>query len=608
MCGIVGYTGNKEASAFLLDGLSRLEYRGYDSAGIAVKDADDNICISKTQGKLSALIEKTKNGSLLKGSIGIGHTRWATHGAPNEENAHPHTSMDNRVVAVHNGIIENYRQIKTELISQGYTFYSETDTEVLVKLIGREYEKEKDPIKALSRALCGVRGSYALAVMFSDIADIIYTARKDSPMIIGVGNEESFIASDVPAILHHTRSVYYVGNRELAAVSKGGVTFYDEGGREIQKKVTNIQWDAASAEKDGFDSFMLKEIHEEPRAFRNTVESYITNDMPNFDELQLSDEELENIKSVLVVACGSAYHVGVVSQYVIEELAGIPVRFEYASEFRYRTVPIPKDTLCIIISQSGETADSLFAMRDAKAKGVSVLGVVNVTGSSIAREADRVIYTHAGPEIAVATTKAYGAQLGAMYLIALRIAYAKGKISEEICKTYTSELREIPNKMEKILFEKEKIRSVAEGIFDKQNAFLIGRGLDFAICLEGSLKIKEVSYIHSEAYAAGELKHGTISLVEAGTPVFGVVTQNRLAEKTLSNMAEVNSRGADLIAVVTEGTAVHANKIITIPKTLPCFAASLAVVPFQLLGYYLGTAKGFDVDKPRNLAKSVTVE
>ena len=612
MCGIVGFTGKSEAAPILLDGLSKLEYRGYDSAGIAVRNGDAEPEIVKAKGKLKVLKEMTNDGKAVKGSCGIGHTRWATHGEPSATNAHPHCSDDENVIAVHNGIIENYQELREKLVKKGYTFKSQTDTEVAVKLIDYYYKKYLGtPVDALNHALVRIRGSYALAVMFKDYPGEIYAARKDSPMIIGVTGGESYLASDVPAILKYTRNVYYIGNMELAKLTKGAVTFYNLDGEEIQKEMKTIEWDAEAAEKSGYEHFMLKEIHEQPKVIKDTINSVLTDGNISFESVGLSDEDMKNIQQVYIVACGSAYHVGMVAQYVIEELTSLSVRVELASEFRYRQMKLAKNSLAIIISQSGETADSLAALRLCKEKGVKTLGIVNVVGSSIAREADNVFYTLAGPEISVATTKAYSCQLVAAYLLAMQFAKARGEISDERFAQLVEEINTIPEKIEKILEDKERLQWFASKVVNIKDAFFIGRGIDYAVGMEGSLKLKEISYIHSEAYAAGELKHGPISLIEDGTVVFSVVTQSALYEKTISNMVEVKSRGAKLFGLTTYGNYAMedvADFTVYTPRIDNLFVASLSVVPLQLLSYYVSVGKGYDVDKPRNLAKSVTVE
>ena len=612
MCGIVGFTGRHQAAPILLDGLSKLEYRGYDSAGIAVRDGEKETEIIKAKGRLKVLAEKTNGGESVPGTCGIGHTRWATHGEPSETNAHPHASDDGNVVAVHNGIIENYQELKEKLLRKGYSFYSATDTEVAVKLVDYYYKKYgESPIEAVNHAMVRIRGSYALAMMFRDHPGEIYVARKDSPMILGVQDGESYIASDVPAILKYTRNVYYIGNLEMARVKMGEITFYNLDGEEIEKELKTVEWDAEAAEKAGFEHFMMKEIHEQPKAVSDTLNSVVKDGKIDLSELGMDDETIKNISQIYIVDCGSAYHVGMAAQYVLEDLARIPVRVELASEFRYRNPILDPNGLAVIVSQSGETADSLAALRECKAKGIRTLAIVNVIGSSIAREADNVFYTLAGPEISVATTKAYSTQLIASYVLALQFAKVRGEITEEQCDAYVKELQTIPEKIEKIIEDKERLQWFASKQANAKDIFFIGRGIDYAISLEGSLKMKEISYIHSEAYAAGELKHGTISLIEDGTLVIGVLTQPQLYEKTVSNMVECKSRGAYLMGLTTFGNyniEDTADFTVYIPKTDPHFATSLAVIPLQLLGYYVSVNKGLDVDKPRNLAKSVTVE
>ncbi len=622
MCGIVGFIGDEQAAPILLDGLSKLEYRGYDSAGIAVRDGSNPAQVVKAKGKLSELSEKTDNGHSVKGTCGIGHTRWATHGAPSVINAHPHVSgncaesgsgkVELEVVGVHNGIIENYQELKDKLLRHGYTFYSQTDTEVVIKLIDYYYKKYNiGPIDALAKTMVRVRGSYALEVMFEDHPGEIWVARKDSPMIIGVNNGESYVASDVPAIMKYTRNVYYIGNLEMAKLTAGEVHFYNLDGDEVEKELVEIKWNAESAEKDGYEHFMMKEIHEQPKVVADTLNSVVTDGVISLEKVGLSDDEIKSIEGITIVACGSAWHAGMVGQYVIEDLARIPVRVELASEFRYRHSVLNKKHLVIVISQSGETADTLAALRLAKDNGLKTLAIVNVVGSSIAREADSVFYTLAGPEISVATTKAYSSQLIATYCLALQFAKVRGTIEDGRYKSYIKELGTIPEKIEKILSDKERIQWFAAKYANETDLFFIGRGIDYAVGLEGSLKLKEISYIHSEAYAAGELKHGTISLIEDGTLVIGIVTQNALYEKTISNMVECKARGAYLMGVTTYGNYEiedTVNFTTYIPRIDDHFSASLAVIPLQLLGYYVSLAKGLDVDKPRNLAKSVTVE
>ena len=612
MCGIVGFTGCHQAAPILLDGLSKLEYRGYDSAGIAVRDGEGETEVIKAKGRLKVLSEKTNDGESVPGTCGIGHTRWATHGEPSENNAHPHVSDDGNVVAVHNGIIENYQELKDKLLRKGYAFYSETDTEVAVKLVDYYYKKyEGTPVDAINHAMVRIRGSYALAIMFKDYPEEIYVARKDSPMILGVSDGESYVASDVPAILKYTRNVYYIGNLEMARVRKGEITFYNLDGEEIQKQMKTIEWDAEAAEKAGFEHFMMKEIHEQPKAVQDTLSSVVKDGQIDLSEIGLTDENIQDIDQIYIIACGSAYHVGMAAQYVFEDMVRVPVRVELASEFRYRNPILNPKALAIIISQSGETADSLAALRLCKENNIRTLGIVNVVGSSIAREADNVFYTLAGPEISVATTKAYSTQLIASYVLAIQFAKVKGTVSEEQYAAYIKELETLPDKIQRIIDDKERIQWFASKQANAKDVFFIGRGIDYAICLEGSLKMKEISYIHSEAYAAGELKHGTISLIEDGTLVIGVLTQPSLYEKTVSNMVECKSRGAYLMGLTTFGNyniEDTADFTVYMPKTDPHFATSLAVIPLQLLGYYVSVAKGLDVDKPRNLAKSVTVE
>jgi len=624
MCGIVGYIGDKQAAPILLEGLSKLEYRGYDSAGIAVRDGEKPAEVVKTLGRLKNLQEKTDDGKAIVGTCGIGHTRWATHGIPSRSNAHPHVSgnctgsgsgkVESHVVGVHNGIIENYQELKAKMERNGYSFYSETDTEVLIKLVDYYYKKYKvGPIDALAKTIVRVRGSYALAVTFKDMPGKIYVARKDSPMIIGQNENETFLASDVPAILNHTRQVYYIGNREMAELSAGEVTFYNLDGDKVAKEYTVIDWDAEAAEKGGYEHFMMKEIHEQPKATGDTLRKYVREENNTFsinlEDTNLTPEDIKNFSSVYVAACGSAWHVGVQAQYIFEEIADIPVRVELASEFRYRKNTLDRNALLIVISQSGETADSIAALRMAKEKGVKTLAIVNVVGSTIAREADYCMYTIAGPEISVATTKAYTCQLVCMYLLA--VAFGQYRDSNSRTDYYLGELLDLPNKIEACLEDTERIQWFASKYCNARDIFFIGRGIDYAICLEGSLKMKEISYVHSEAYAAGELKHGTISLIEEGTLVIGSLTQSDLYEKTLSNMMECKSRGAYLMGLTTYGkydVEDSVNFAVYVPKADEHFIGVLAIVPLQLLGYYLSVGKGLDVDKPRNLAKSVTVE
>lgn len=612
MCGIVGFTGKHQAAPILLDGLSKLEYRGYDSAGIAVRNDSEDTIVVKAKGKLKNLSEKTDDGKAVKGTCGIGHTRWATHGEPSELNAHPHASDDGNVVGVHNGIIENYQELKEKLLKKGYIFYSQTDTEVAIKLVDYYYKKYLGtPVDAINHAMVRIRGSYALELMFKDYPEEIYVARKDSPMIIGVADGECYVASDVPAILKYTRKVYYIGNLEIGRLADGHATFYNLDGDEIEKDPVEITWDAEAAEKGGFEHFMMKEIHEQPKAIADTLNSVVKDGQIDLSAVGLTDEDIKNTSQIYIVACGSAYHTGVVTQYVMEDLARVPVRVEVASEFRYRKPILDKNGLVIVVSQSGETADTLAALREAKNQGVKTLGIVNVVGSSIAREADSVFYTLAGPEISVATTKAYSAQLIAGYILSIQFAKVLGQITDGQYANYIAELNTIPEKIEKIIEDKERLQWFASKQINAKDIFFIGRGIDYAISLEGSLKLKEISYIHSEAYAAGELKHGTISLIEDETLVIGLLTQDDLYEKTISNMVECKSRGAYLMGVTTFGNYAIEDAVefaTYIPKIDNHFTASLAVVPLQLLAYYVSVAKGLDVDKPRNLAKSVTVE
>ena len=669
MCGIVGYVGSKQAAPILLESLAKLEYRGYDSAGLAVRDGDKDFVIVKAKGRLSRLARKTDGGNAIPGTCGIGHTRWATHGEPSETNAHPHMSDDGNVVGVHNGIIENYQELKAKLLRHNYKFYSDTDTEVAIKLIDYYYKKyEHTPVDAINHAMVRIRGTYAFALMFKSYPGEIYVARKDAPMIIGKAKDgDLYLASDVPAILKYTRDVYYIGQMEIGRLANGEVTFFNLDGDVIEKKLTTVEWDAASAEKGGFEHFMMKEIHEQPKAVRDTLNAYIKDETESAASKSVSDKAadvyhaagaektkaaqdtqgthdasnketgsektadtvknsakvidlsalhfepgfLAGLERLYFVACGSAYHVGMAAKYSIEKMTRVPVEVDLASEFRYRDPILVPNSMVIIISQSGETADSLAAMRLAKEMGVPTLAVVNVIGSSIAREADHVMYTYAGPEIAVATTKAYSAQLICTYILGTALGIAKGRIDQEKEIAYINALEKLPDQISKILEDKERIQWFASKYANAHDVFFIGRGLDYAICLEGSLKMKEISYIHSEAYAAGELKHGTISLIEDGTLVIGVMTQNDLYEKTRSNLVEVKARGAYLMGLTNYGnysTEDTVNFAVYVPKTEAPFTASLAVIPLQLMGYYLSVAKGLDVDKPRNLAKSVTVE
>ena len=613
MCGIVGYIGDKQAAPILLAGLEKLEYRGYDSAGLAVREGSGVVRIVKSKGRLKALKEKTNDGNSLRGNCGIGHTSWATHGEPSELNAHPHATEDREVVGVHNGIIENYQELRDKLIKKGYPFYSDTDTEVAVKLVHYYYKKyKKGPLDAIAKSLSRIRGTYALAFIFKEYPEEIFVARQDNPMILGQGIGETFIASDVPALLPYTRKIYYIGNREIACLHKGNITFYNIDQEEIKKELVEIKWNAEAAEKNGYEHFMIKEIHEQPRAIKNTLNSVIKDGVIDLTSSGLKKEIIEATEQIYIVACGSAYHAGVALQYVMEDLARIPVRVELASEFRYRNPILEKNSLVIVISQSGETADTLAALRLAKNKKIPTLAIVNVIGSTIAREADYVFYTLAGPEISVATTKAYSAQLIAGDLLAIQMAYMKGKIDSEGYKKLIIELQKIPNLIEKILLDsKERIQWFASKYANAKDVFFIGRGIDYAVSMEGSLKLKEISYIHSEAYAAGELKHGTISLIEDNILVISILTQSELYEKMISNMVEVKCRGAYLMGITSAGNYKIEDTVdfaLYLPKTDEHFMPSLAVIPLQLLGYYVSVSKGLDVDKPRNLAKSVTVE
>lgn len=608
MCGIVGYIGNKPAAPIILDGLAKLEYRGYDSAGLAVYDGE-KINVQKAVGRLKVLENLTHGGESMPGYVGIGHTRWATHGAPSDVNAHPHYNKDRTIAVVHNGIIENYIPLRKKLLGKGYEFVSETDTEVLAQLL--DYYYKGNPLEAITKVLHRVEGSYALGIMFADFPDEIYAVRKDSPLIVGKSADGSFIASDVPAILKYTRTVYYVENQEVVKLTKDELHFYTVDEEEITKEPVTIEWDANAAEKGGYEHFMLKEIYEQPRTITDTISPRIKNGDIVIDELNMTDEEIKAVKKIYIVACGSAYHTGVTAKYVLEGLVRIPVEVDVASEFRYRNPILEECTMVVVISQSGETADTLAALREAKARGFKVLGIVNVVGSSIAREADSVMYTWAGPEIAVATTKAYSAQLAALYLLTMKLGRVRGTISDELFASLLEDIKKLPYQIELLLGQKEKIQRFANRYVGAKDIFFIGRGIDYAISLEGSLKLKEISYVHSEAYAAGELKHGTISLIEDGTLVVAVATQPALYQKTISNIVEVKARGAFVMAITTEdNTAMEkaADYIIYIPETNPYFANSLAIIPLQLFGYYVAVGKGCDVDKPRNLAKSVTVE
>lgn len=609
MCGIVGYIGDYQAAPILLDGLSKLEYRGYDSAGLAVSDGT-KITVTKCKGRLKNLSELTKNGETLKGTMGIGHTRWATHGAPSDTNSHPHFNENESIAIVHNGIIENYLKTRSYLEDKGYHFQSETDTEVIVQLL--DYYYKGDALAAITKVMTKLEGSYALGIIFNDYPDEFYAVRKDSPLIVGVTEEGKFIASDVPAILKYTRDVYYLDNGEIVKLSRNRIDFYNSDAELIEKTITKVKWDITAAEKGGYEHFMLKEIHEQPKAVRDTINPRIRDNNIVIDELNMKEEEIKKLKKIFIVACGSAYYTGVTGKYIIEDLARIPVEVDLASEFRYRKPILEEGTLTIIISQSGETADSLAALREARSQGIKVLGIVNVVGSSIAREADNVMYTWAGPEIAVATTKAYSTQLAALYLLAMNFAQVRGTLDNNQFKQILNKLKELPENIQTILDHNiQQLQYIASQFVAVKDSFFIGRGLDYTTALEGSLKLKEISYIHSEAYPAGELKHGPIALIEKGTLVTALLTQEELYKKTISNIVEVQSRGAYVLAVTNEGNE-EAEKVsdltVYIPQTDRHFTPSLSVIPLQLLSYYISIGKGIDLDKPRNLAKSVTVE
>ena len=608
MCGIVGYIGKHQAAPIILEGLAKLEYRGYDSTGMAVFDGE-KINIQKAAGRLQVLENMTRGGETMPGCVGIGHTRWATHGKPTDINAHPHDNQDGTIAVVHNGIIENYQQLKQRLINRGYKFVSDTDTEVLVQLI--DYYYKGNPLEAITKVLHRVEGSYALGILFADHPEEIFAVRKDCPLIVGTSSEGSFIASDVPAILKYTREVYYIDNQEVVALKENEIHFYTVDEEEIQKTPSHVDWDAEAVAKGGYEHFMLKEIYDQPRAVRETFEKHMKDGNVEIEELHMTDEEIRKLSRIHIVACGTAYHAGMTAKYVIESMARISVEVDMASEFRYRNPIIEEGALVIVISQSGETADTLQALRDSKARGAKVLGIVNVVGSSIAREADSVMYTWAGPEIAVASTKAYSAQLIALYLLAMKSARVKGTISEEEYQQLVFDLRRLPEQIELLLGNKTRIQRFANRYVAAKSVFFIGRGLDYTLSMEGSLKLKEITYMHSEAYAAGELKHGPISLIEDGTLVMASLTQEDLYKKTISNIREVKSRGAFVLALTTTGhddIEDTADYVLYIPQTNRYFTNSLAIIPFQMFAYYVSIGKGLDVDKPRNLAKSVTVE
>lgn len=608
MCGIVGYIGTNQAAPILLDGLSKLEYRGYDSAGIAVYNGE-KIEMVKSKGRLKVLSELTHDGATLPGTLGIGHTRWATHGEPSDVNAHPHMNKDETIVVVHNGIIENYLKLKRKLEKRGYEFISDTDTEVIAHLL--DYYYQGNPLQAVTKVMHRMEGSYALGIIFRDHPDELYAVRKDSPLIAGRTEGGCIIASDVPAVLKYTRDVVYMENEEIARMTRDSLEFFNVDEEPVEKELVKIDWDVNAAEKGGYEHFMLKEMYEQPKAITDTFSPRLKDGKIVIEELNMSPEEIREVGKIMIVACGSAYHTGVTAKYVFEGLARIPAEVDLASEFRYRDPILDEKTLVVIISQSGETADSLAALREAKRKGARVLGIVNVVGSSIAREADNVMYTWAGPEIAVATTKAYSAQLIALYLLAMKFAYDRGELDEAGLGEMIEEMKALPAQVEMALNNRERIQRFANRYLAAKSIFFMGRGIDYAISLEGSLKLKEISYIHSEAYAAGELKHGTISLVEEGTLVAAVLTQKDLYKKMISNIVEVRTRGAFVMAVTNEDdTQVEkaADYVIYIPETNKYFTNSLAIIPLQLFAYYIAVGRGCDVDKPRNLAKSVTVE
>lgn len=608
MCGIVGYIGEKQAAPILLEGLSKLEYRGYDSAGIATL-CDGKIDVQKAKGRLAVLAEKTNDGKNVHGTVGIGHTRWATHGEPSDENAHPHLSMDGRFSVVHNGIIENYIALKKKLQDKGYQFTSETDTEVIAHLF--EYYYKGDIIDTMIKVINRVEGSYAFGILCADYPDQFVAVRKASPMIVGLGENENFIASDVTAILNHTRNIYYLEDNEIVVLKKGEVKVYNTDKEEVQKEVFTVNWDVSAAEKGGYEHFMMKEIEEQPKALRETISPRIKDGRVVLDDISLTTEDIKNIRKIYIVACGSAYHVGVVGKYVIEKMCRISVEVQVASEFRYCDPIVGKNDLVIVISQSGETADTLAALKEAKSHGARILSIVNVVGSAIANASDDVIYTWAGPEIAVATTKAYSTQLAVMYLISIYMAEKLGMVTSGEYAAFVKDIEALPDKVAEILKNKETIQYLASKFFNCHSIFFIGRNLDYAVSLEGSLKLKEISYIHSEAYAAGELKHGTISLIEDGTLVVALATGKELFDKTISNVKEVKARGAVVMGVTTtehENMETVADYVVKVPVINETLLPSLSVIPLQLFGYYVASLKGCDIDKPRNLAKSVTVE
>ncbi len=607
MCGIVGYIGQNEAAPVLIQGLKKLEYRGYDSAGIAIYN--QGLQVVKTKGRLADLDAKVNAMGGVKGSMGIGHTRWATHGTPSDANSHPHSSMNGRISVVHNGIIENYLQLKAELQEKGYVFQSETDTEVVAQLF--DYYYNGDMVDTLIQVIGKIRGSYALGILCQDKPDEMLAVRKDSPLLVGIGKDENFIASDIPALLEYTKEYYLLNDNEIVVLKKDGITILDMDKNEIKKDIYHVTWDISAAEKGGYDYFMMKEIMEQPEAIKKTISPRIVDGKIRLDDIKYTEQDMKDINRIHIIACGSAWHAGIVGKYVIEEYARIPVEVDLASEFRYRNPILHKNDVCVIISQSGETADTLAALREAKRQGIRILSIVNVVGSSIARESDDVLYTWAGPEIAVATTKGYSTQISLMYLLALKLGHVRGYVSDDMLQTLVSELEQIPEYMEKLLKNEAQWKALAKTYAFANDVFLIGRGIDYAVAMEGSLKLKEISYIHSEAYAAGELKHGTISLIEDGTLVIAIATQDALYEKLVSNVKEVKARGAKVVAIAKEGNteiAEVADTVIYIPKIHDTLTASLNIIPMQILAYYVAVERGCDVDMPRNLAKSVTVE
>ena len=611
MCGIVGYVGAQQAAPILLDGLRRLEYRGYDSAGMAVC-GPEGLCVRKAKGRLQALADLTEEGRAVPGTLGVGHTRWATHGEPNDINAHPQVSENGLFAVVHNGIIENYALLRAQLMQKGYTFRSQTDTEVVAQLLAYYYAASHDLFEAVTSMLSAVEGAYALGIICADAPDRLIAARKDAPLLLGCGDGENFLASDVTALLRHTRDIMYMDDGELAVITAGGIRVYDERRRPVEKEHQHIDWDVDAAEKSGYDHFMLKEIHEQPDAIARAITGRIQNGRVVLSDLTMTDREIRELGRICIVACGSSYHVGMVGKYSLERMLRRPVEVSLASEFRYSDPIVGPGDLVIVISQSGETLDSMAALREAKKRGARILSIVNVVGSSIARESHDVLYTWAGPEIAVATTKAYSTQMVVLNLLGLYFGDILGTVDLD---TYTAMVRGIealPAQMEKILSDTADVRAAARELAGHDQVFFIGRNLDYALSLEGSLKLKEISYIHSEAYAAGELKHGTISLIEEGTPVIAAATYMPLFDKAMSNVVEVQARGAQVLALTTEAGAAQMHsrveRVLTVPETETMLLPQLGVVPLQLLAYYIALERGCDIDKPRNLAKSVTVE